>query len=619
MKLCDIKSPKDIRNLEYSELENLAGEIREKIIDTVTESGGHLASNLGVVELTLALHRAFDTPNDKIIFDVGHQTYAHKLITGRYDKFETLRSHNGLSGFPRYNESEYDNFEVGHASTAISAALGMARSRDLKNENHNVVAIVGDGALTGGMCYEALNDAGLANTRLIVVLNDNEMSISKNVGALSTYLSNIRTSSGYRFAKDTVRKGAINIPIIGPLVHGILHFFKGFFKHILIRENFFSPLGFHYLGPIDGHDIKALETVLNKAKIYKAPVLIHCCTKKGYGYEKAESKPEKYHGVSPKNKTEKIENRKPIDAGNSAVLTLLDQMEKDKRIVVVTAAMSTGTSTYLIKEKYPDRYFDVGIAEEHALTMCAGLAKSGMKPYFFVYSTFFQRCYDQMMHDVYLQNLPVTLMLDRSGLSGQDGVTHHGIYDIALLNTMPNIKVFAPLNNDELNYFVKYSLNLNEPCVIRYPKILFALENTDKDNYIVGKWQKLLEGDSCTVISYGNLINEIIKAAEFLTQKGIHISLFNASTISPVDEPLLEQLSQKETKVIVIEEHIEKSGLGSTIALLKEKYNYKFKLKIKGIETNYIQHGNISELLNDAKLDYINITNIISDYISLGD
>ncbi|NMD38666.1 MAG: 1-deoxy-D-xylulose-5-phosphate synthase, partial [Christensenellaceae bacterium] len=463
MKLSEINSPKDIRGMDYKALENLADEIREKIITTVHESGGHLASNLGVVELTLALHRVFDTPNDKIIFDVGHQTYTHKLITGRYKNFNTLRTHNGLSGFPRYSESEYDNFEVGHASTAISAALGMARSRDLKNENHNVVAVVGDGALTGGMCYEALNDAGLANTRLIVILNDNEMSISKNVGALSTYLSKIRTSSGYRFAKDTVRKGALNIPIIGPLFHSVLHFFKSIFKYLLVRENFFAPLGFHYLGPIDGHDIKAVESILGKAKTFKAPVLIHCCTKKGLGYKKAEAKPEKYHGVSPKKNDTSKEIKQPIDSGKIASLTLLKEMEENKRIVVITAAMSTGTSTCLIKEKYPERYFDVGIAEEHALTMCAGLAKTGMKPYFFVYSTFFQRCIDQMIHDVYLQNLPVTLMLDRSGLSGQDGVTHHGIYDISLLNTMSDVKIFAPANNNELEQIVHYSTNINKP------------------------------------------------------------------------------------------------------------------------------------------------------------
>lgn len=611
MILKDINSLDDIKKIKYPELYDLCSEIRDKIVDTVEENGGHLSSNLGVVELTVALHRVFNSPKDKIIFDVGHQTYAHKLLTNRYNKFNTLRQHNGLAGFPRYTESEHDAFEVGHASTSISAALGMARARDLDNGDSNIIAVIGDGALTGGMAYEALNDVINSKTKLIVVLNDNDMSISRNVGALSKYLSELRMNKSYISARDAIKRKTTQIPIIGKYIYSFIHYFKSLVKRIFIGENFFTSLGFHYIGPVDGHKIEEIEEQLSIAKEYNGPVVVHCYTKKGYGLQKAESKPDITHGVSPKPNPNNSTTE--LNAGSVACLKLLKLMELDKKIVVITAAMAFGTGTEIIKEKFPDRFYDVGITEEHAVTMCAGLAKAGYKPYFFVYSTFIQRSFDQIVHDVYLQNLPVVFCVDRCNLSGADGVTHHGIYDLGIFNTLPDFRVYTAFSKNQLESLIEIGSTANTPTAIRYGKSV--IDFNDDTIGIENKWRKLIDGKDFTIISYGYLLSTIEKTCQMLNDRGIYPELYDAYSLEPLDNETLSSLSDSNRIVISIEEHMVNNGFGSKLATVKALKEYNFKLHILGINSSSIQHGDRQELLRDANLDenslFDSILNII--------
>ena len=436
MNLQQIASPEALKGMSVPEMEALAAAIRQELISTISRRGGHLASNLGVVELTIALHRVFNMPVDKLVFDVGHQSYVHKLLTGRYKQFHTLRSFGGLSGFPKRSESEYDAFETGHASTAISAALGLARARDMRGEDHQVIALVGDGALTGGMCYEALNDAGSTATRMIVILNDNEMSIAPNVGALSRHLTSLRASAGWTSTKRVVQRGLSHIPLIGKPLTRAAVWLKDTVKSVFMseeKEGFFDALGFHYYGPIDGHDLSGLISTLEKVKALEEPVVVHVLTRKGYGYDKAEERPEIFHGTPPfyvetgdKRKTSALPS-----FGKVMAQTLADMADMDDRIVTITAAMPSGTGLDHFAEKHPTRMLDVGITEEHAVTMAAGMAAGGMKPYFAVYASFFQRSFDQLIHDVCMPALDVTILLDRAGLVGEDGATHHGVYDLA--------------------------------------------------------------------------------------------------------------------------------------------------------------------------------------------
>lgn len=605
-----IKEPSAVKNLNKEELTLLCDEIRNKITETVSFNGGHLASNLGVVELTVALHKAFHSPVDKLIFDVGHQVYTHKLLTGRFDDFATLRQYKGIAGFPKYCESEHDAFEVGHASTSISVALGMARARDLKKETHNIVAILGDGALTGGMCYEALNDAGNEGRKLIVILNDNQMSISKNVGALASYLSKLRASKSYREAKIQLRQNAKNIPIIGPIFYYFAHWFKTFFKKLFLKENFFSPLGFHYLGPIDGHNIEEMVDIFTKAQNYNGPVLIHCCTTKGAGNQNAEEMPTQMHGIAPK----QAQATKAVSAGKVAAEKLLKMMENDPSIVVITAAMETGTSTSCIKQRFPDRYFDVGITEEHAVTMCAGMAKSGLKPYFFVYSTFFQRCYDQILHDVYLQNLPVVFCLDRCGISGEDGITHHGIYDLGMTNTLPGFDVYNAYSQQQLESLIQFSVKNQNPMVIRYGK---ALCNLDFIEFKPRTWPTLYNCNSYTyIVTYGSITSEVLKASALLRENNIQVNIIHASSIEPLDLDFLQFVSEQNAHIIVVEEHMVYNGLSSKLSFIKDKNNYAFTLAFIGIEDKNIQHGDRDCLLKDCKLDYLSIANKVSDLVA---
>lgn len=605
MELSQIKDPSDIRALPREECEELADDIRTKIIQTVSHNGGHLSSNLGIVEITLALHRVFNTPQDKIVFDVGHQAYAHKLITGRYAAFDTLRTYGGLSGFPRRCESEYDCFEAGHASTAISAALGMARARDALGQNHHVVAVVGDGALTGGMCYEALNDCGNTKTRLILILNDNEMSIAQNVGALSQHLSHLRASTGWNSTKKRV-KGRLNrIPVVGEPLYRVVHATKRMIKSVFVDEGFFSALGFHYLGPIDGNDQFAVETLLEQAKRFEEPVVIHCATKKGYGYNRAELRPEVFHGTPPF----LVENGRVSAAvkrsnGDVANQTLIELAKKDDRIVAITAAMPLGTCTDQFQKAYPDRLFDVGIAEEHAVTLCAGMASGGLRPFFFVYSTFLQRGYDQVLHDVCIQNLPVVLMLDRAGISNEDGQSHQGLYDYAYLRHIPNMTVLSPADADELAMMVPAALRLNAPCSIRYPKNAECLpDGYHIDAFEPGKWQTLRQGNAATVFAVGTMTAAALRVADRLSKEAIELKVVNASTIKPLDEASLREAFQSERPIFTIEEHILMGGFGSAVLERAALDGVCATIVPLGVGDYFVQHGDHAHLLTEVGLD----------------
>jgi len=605
MHLKDVKVPADLKDLTYEELDSLAAEIREELVSTVAQRGGHLASNLGVVELTMALHRVFDLPRDKIVFDVGHQSYVHKLLTGRYTRFHSLRSFGGLSGFPKRNESEYDVFETGHSSTAISAALGLARARDYKGEKHAVVALVGDGALTGGMCYEALNDAGNASTKLIVILNDNEMSIAPNVGALSRYLTNIRVSKGWTSTKKKVKSGLNNIPIIGKPIYNLINWAKDAIKPLFVNEDgFFTALGFHYFGPIDGHDLKSMEHTLKLAKEFDGPAVIHVLTRKGHGYDKAEEKPEMFHGTPPFYvETGGLRKASTLPSfGKTMARELAAMAKEDPRIVTITAAMPSGTGLSAFQQEFPERMLDVGIAEEHAVTMAAGLAAGGMKPYFAVYATFFQRSYDQLIHDVCMQKLPVTFMLDRAGLVGEDGATHHGVYDFASLLPVPNMTVMAPRDLAELRAMVRWTQRHDAPCAIRYGRKSIDLsEKYPYTGFVPGKWELMAEGEDCALLAVGSMVAEALDTRDKLMQYGISAAVVNCSTVKPMDEDMLRSLKDK--PFVTLEEHMLTRGFGSAVSAFCVAEEMPGPMLSFGIADTFVQHGRRDQLMKYLGLE----------------
>jgi 1-deoxy-D-xylulose-5-phosphate synthase len=610
MKLDDIHSPKDLKLVPSDKLGELAEEIRSKIIRTVSKNGGHLASNLGVVELTIALHRVFDSPEDKIIFDVGHQCYAHKLLTGRNKDFNTLRQFGGISGFPKKSESIHDIYETGHASTALSAALGIARARDLKKENFNVVAVVGDGALTGGMCYEALNDAGNRKTPLIVILNDNQMSISPNVGALNNYLSRIRISTPYLKAKKDITHFLNIIPLIGKPLYKFVQKIKNNIKRIFIKESYFTSLGFKYLGPIDGNDEQAIEHLLFKAKRIKEPVLLHIITKKGAGYGPAESAPERMHGTPPfsiQNGFAK-KNKSTPSFSHALGQKLVSFADKDERIVGISAAMMDSTGIAALHKKYPDRAFDVGIAEEHAAAFAAGLASGGLKPYLALYDTFMQRAVDQLIEDIALQDLPVTICLDRSGIGGEDGATHQGVFGVALFRSIPNVVLLAPRSVEEFNQMLDYSLSAQNPIVIRYAKEEGEMQkDLPKPHFELGKWEVLKHGKDLMFISFGRMTDESLKASALLNSKGVDAGVINASSLKPLDIELLKLISLKNIPYIVIEEGQLQGGLGSAIAEAAVKESFAPPVDIFALPDIFTPHGSRISLLMQNRLDYKSI------------
>ena len=602
MRLEEIESPRVLKGMSVEEMNDLALQIRSELVATVSRRGGHLASNLGVVELTIALHRVFDMPADKLVFDVGHQSYVHKLLTGRYRQFHTLRSFGGLSGFPKRSESEYDAFETGHASTAISAALGLARARDFQGEKHQVIALVGDGAMTGGMCYEALNDAGSTKTRMIVILNDNEMSIAPNVGALSRHLTRLRVSHGWKSTKKAVRSGLSRIPVIGKPLTAAAAWVKDTIKSVFVREEregFFDALGFHYFGPIDGHDLAGLIQTLELVKELDEPVVVHVLTRKGYGYDKAEERPEIFHGTPPFYvETGDARKRSALPSfGKVMANTLADLADGDERIVTITAAMPGGTGLDHFAERHPDRMLDVGITEEHAVTLAAGMAAGGMKPYFAVYASFFQRGFDQLIHDVCMPALDVTLLLDRAGLVGEDGATHHGVWDLASMLPVPNLTILAPRDHGELRAMLRWTAVKKGPCAIRYGRrpVDLSARYPAPDDFVPGKWEVLEQGSDVVLLAVGSMVEEAVQLHELLAQKGVSAQLVNCSSIKPLDEALLLAIGNK--PFVTIEEHVRTGGFGAAVCSFMQQEGKVAPMICFAIPDTFVQHGGRDQLL----------------------
>lgn len=576
----------------------LTDEIREIIIAQVSKTGGHLASNLGVVELTAALYTVYDPSEDAVVWDVGHQCYAHKLLTGRFDRFCTLRQFGGISGFPKRAESDYDCFGTGHSSTSISAALGFAKARDLKHTNEHVVAIIGDGALSGGMALEALNNAGQLGTNITVILNDNEMSISRNVGALSTHLSKLRMMPLYRKVENKAKTVIENLPMGGKtlsrtaegILHGVTHLIGA--KTGIV----FEEMGFRYLGPIDGHDVDLLSEIFSNAKDIPGPVMIHVLTTKGKGYEHAENKPRMFHGTPPFEVANGTFEKKPggISFTDAFGGTLIELAEQDDRIAAITAAMPDGTGLSKFAEKFPDRFFDVGIAEQHAVTFAAGLAAAGMKPVIGIYSTFLQRAYDQVVHDVCLQNLPVVFAIDRAGLVGDDGPTHHGAYDLSFLRHIPNLVVAAPSSASELIRMLRLAFNHNGPFALRYPRGAEpnGLPNIEESEQVVGKGRLLADGDDVCIAAIGSAVSISFKAVKLLAEKGISVSLIDCGYVKPLDKDLITAQALKCRKLLLVEENALQGGFGSAVLeMLSESGLCDISVKMVGIPDRFIQHG----------------------------
>lgn len=589
-----INSPKDLKKLTLEEKETLSQEIRDLIIDVTSKNGGHVASNLGVVELTIALHSIFDTPNDKIVWDVGHQCYVHKILTGRREEFQNIRKLGGISGFPKICESEYDNFNTGHSSTSISIATGMARARDILNENYEVVAVIGDGSLTGGMALEALNDAGSSKTNVKVILNDNEMSISKNVGGIPLYLSKMRTKTGYTRSNRKIKAIVNKIPYIGKPIISFAHYTKQIIKRAVFRNMYFEDIGFTYLGPVDGHDIKKLEDILERSKKINGPVLIHVVTKKGKGYKLAEENPDKFHGISAYDK-ETGEVKKSKNYSKVFGEKLVKMASEDKRIVAVTAAMRDGTGLKEFAEKFPDRFFDVGIAEQHALGLIAGMARAGLKPVLPIYSSFLQRGYDQIIHDIALSGIPVTVCIDRAGIVGNDGETHQGIFDLSFLSSIPNIVIMAPKNFEELDKMLEFGVNLDKPVFIRYPRggENFSFESTE--DVELGKAEIVQEGTDLSIIAIGNMVGRAEEVASLLPEKSVEI--INARFLKPLDEETILNSIRKTGYCITIEDNLLKGGLGSAVVEVVNKSDIQdVKIKNFGYDDTFVEHGTVKEL-----------------------
>lgn len=608
-----IHSSEDVKRLSSKELPVLAQELRARIIDSVSRNGGHLASNLGVVELTIALHRAFDFPKDALIFDVGHQCYAHKLLTGRADSFDTLRQFGGLAGFPRREESPYDAFDTGHASTAISAAAGMARARDLAGGSQSVVAVVGDGALTGGMCYEALSDAGSSKLRMIVVLNDNGMSISRNVGAVSRYLTHMRSSKGWFEAKHVVGDFLRRIPVVGNSLHAFFQRIKNSLRNIFVQDRLFDSLGFHYLGPVDGRDITGLERLFRRARQLDEPVLIHVVTKKGRGYSQAESDPTRLHGTPPFD----VHTGEPLSPagksmGKAAGDALCAMAAADSRIVAVTAAMTGSTGLGEFASRYPDRLYDVGIAEEHAVTMAAGLAAGGARPFVAIYDSFLQRAYDQILLDVCEQHLPVCFLVDRAGLI-EDGVTHQGVYGNAFLTQMPGLTVLNAATCDELQAMIRYALTLDAPVAIRYGKT--ETENVavwPREKPYAPMWPLLRTGDELAILACGAMVGQAMRAAELLDQQSLRCAVYAADCIQPLDESVLNQL--KDSKLVTLEEGVVSGGLSSLVPAWRAAHGVCKPLLTLGVEGLCATQGDHTLQLRAQGLDAESVARRIAQW-----
>jgi 1-deoxy-D-xylulose-5-phosphate synthase len=599
--------PGDLKKLNKEELAEVALEIRKYMIQTVADNGGHLAAGLGVVELAIALHSNYSSPHDKIIWDVGHQSYPHKLLTGRWDQFPTLRRKDGLCGFPKPSESEHDPFATGHSSTSISAALGWAKARDHQGDNYKVIAVIGDGALTGGMSFEALNHAGHIKADLTVILNDNKMSIGSNVGSMSAYLGRIRSDPKYSRLKKDFEHFVSRVPLVGKKVVESTEKIKGGLKYLIVPGMIFEELGFTYLGPVDGHNIKAIRTLLKQADKLSGPVLVHVVTEKGKGYHYAEKAPEVFHGIGPFDLSNGLPLKKKKATSYTDVFgaTLLKAAAENSKIVAITAAMTTGTGLKKFSKEFPERFYDVGIAEQHGVTMAAALAAGGMKPVFAVYSTFLQRAYDQLLHDTSMQNLPVVFAVDRAGIVGEDGETHQGLFDLSYLRSIPNMTVMAPANENELQNMVISALaHQDGPVAIRYPRDKIVGDEIKPPTAIpYGKGELVRQGEDLLIIAAGTVVNQALEAAEKLFWQGIRTTVINARFIKPLDQELIINWAHRCGRVLTVEENVLPGGFGSAVLELFEQKGVYMPVKRLGVDDCFVPHGTRAQMLACCGLD----------------
>ena len=618
MVLDKIQQENDIKKLTPGEIELLRQEIRDFLITKLSEVGGHLASNLGTVELTMALHLVFDLPQDKIIWDVGHQSYTHKILTGRKDCFDHLRQYGGISGFPKRSESACDCFDTGHSSTSISAGLGYAWARELTGEDYNVVSVIGDGALTGGMAYEAMNNAAALKKNFIIVLNDNNMSISENVGGMSSHLSHLRTSSNYTGLKEEVQNSLEKIPVYGDRIVSGIRKTKSSIKQMMIPGMIFEDMGIMYLGPVDGHNINAMMKVFSEAKQVQGPVLVHVLTKKGYGYRPAERHPSRFHGTAPFD----IETGIPLNHGKASYTdvfsTVMRKMgDRDEKLVAITAAMADGTGLKRFHNMFPERFFDVGIAEEHAVTFAAALAAGGMRPVFAVYSSFLQRGYDQILHDVCMQKLPVVFAIDRAGLVGSDGETHQGVFDISFLTSMPNMTLMAPKNKWELSDMLKYAIAFDAPIALRYPRgeAYDGLQEY-RQPVVLGQCEEIVAGSRVLLFALGSMVATAEEVRQLLLGHGIEATLVNARFAKPFDQEYLMQAMKDHSLIVTMEENVVTGGFGEQVACFLREQGYEGEVLPVAIPDAFVEHGNVNVLKQMLGMDAASVADRIIQQLS---
>ena len=613
MLLEQICKENDIKNIRKEDWDKLAAEIRNFLIEKISVNGGHLGSNLGAVELTMALHLSLDLPEDKIIWDVGHQSYTHKLLTGRREGFETLRKFGGMSGFPKRKESCCDSFDTGHSSTSISAGLGLVKARDICGDKNTVVSVIGDGSLTGGMAYEALNNAARLDTNYIIVLNDNNMSISENVGGVSKYLNGIRTADNYLNLRDGIYNSLLKKKN-GDAVVELVRRVKSSFKHLVIPGMFFEDMGITYLGPVDGHDIPAMIRVFNEAKKCKKAVLVHVLTQKGKGYEPAERHPARFHGAEPFDIATGVPKNKKAKANYTDVFStvMIKLGQRNENVVAITAAMPDGTGLKRFRNVYPDRFFDVGIAEQHAVTFAAGLAAGGLVPIVAIYSSFLQRAYDQILHDVCIQNLPVVFAIDRAGIVGSDGETHQGIFDLSYLSSIPNMHILAPKNKWELSDMMKFAVKFGAPIAVRYPRGeaydgLFEY----REPIVYGKSEIIFEEDTIALMAVGSMVKTAVEVRERLKEKGYHVTLVNGRFVKPIDTKMIEYLSQNHKLLITMEENVESGGFGEKVRTYVDERKWDMSVLSICVPDEYVEHGNVELLRKEIGIDAETIVNKI--------
>ncbi len=619
MILEQIKGPENLKNMSPEELCVLAGEIRTFLIEKISHTGGHLASNLGVVELTIALLRTFDLPKDKIIWDVGHQSYTHKILSGRMQEFDELRQYGGLSGFPKRKESPYDAFDTGHSSTSISAGLGIAQGRDILGEDYKVVSVIGDGALTGGMAYEALNNAARLKSNLIIILNDNQMSISKNVGGMSRYLSRIRTNTNYTGLKEDIEKALSKMPHIGNRLTGKIRGIKDLIKRLFIPGMLFEDMGLTYIGPIDGHDIKQMKEALENAAKPNKAVIVHVCTKKGKGYLPAQNNPSVFHGVGPfhvKDGSMRGADKKATTYTDIFSDSIIEEAKEQGNITAISAAMPLGTGLTEFSKQYPERFFDVGIAEEHAVTFASGMAAGGLHPVVAIYSTFLQRAYDQILHDVCLDSFPVTFAIDRAGLVGSDGETHQGIFDISFLRHMPNMTVMAPKNTWELKEMLHFALQTPSPTAIRYPRGAAYSGLTQFTAPIeMGKSEWVYREKEIALLAVGSMVETAVKVKECLEALGKKVSLINVRFVKPMDEETLEEVTKEHYLIVPMEEGVYDGGFCEAVAAWCQQYHKEVQVLPIALPNQFIEHGSVAQLKEKYRIDAAGIEQKIIEAI----